>query len=117
MVRPPGRARPAAAQPAQGRGSAPARHGPQQVLGAHDRVMLAEPIDLGLDVTALGRVHPCHLLPAGLEVAADAVAGLSLAVQRDLAGQQSVVGPGSPTLYSMTATFSPVLRRSTWLSC
>jgi hypothetical protein len=39
-------------------------------------------------------------------VAADAVAGLGLAVRRDLPRQQRVVGPDSPTLYRTTVTFS-----------
>jgi len=95
-------------------------HGPQQILRPHDWVMLAEAVDLGLDVRPVGRIGPRNLRPIDLEVAADAVVGLGLAVGRDLACQQGVVGPDSPRLYSMTVTFplldgdrvGPVARRS-----
>jgi hypothetical protein len=91
--------------------------GPEQILGPDDRVVLAEAIDLGLDVAAVGRVRPRHLLPAHLEVAAHAVVRLGLAVHRDLPRQQRVVGPASPTLYSITVTFSPPRLRSVWRTC
>jgi len=94
--------------------------GPRQILRPHDRVMLAQAVDLGLGVPTIGRIGPRNLRPIDLEVAADAVVGLGLAVGRDLACQQGVVGPDSHRLYSMTVTFplldgdrvGPVARRS-----
>jgi hypothetical protein len=80
--------------------------GPQQVLGPDDREVLAEAVDLGPDVAAAGRFRPGDLGPVDPEVAADAVPGLGLAVERDLPGRQGVVGPDSRQLFSVTVTFS-----------
>jgi len=76
-----------------------------------------EPVDLSLDVIAVRWIRPGDLFPANLEVPANAIFRLGLAVQRDLTRQQRVVRPDSPTLSSMTVTFSLPRQRLGWPSC
>jgi hypothetical protein len=97
--------------------AAAAAHGSEQVLGPDDRVVLAEPRHLGFDVPTVGRVDQRDVLPVHLEVPAGAVTGLGLTVQRDLASEERVVGPDSPSLYSTMVTCSPRRLCTVWLDC